>query len=65
MATALAIVALASAAVFGVWVVVRMASLVRECMKATTGLTALGVRVGRAAQASQPGPAAAPPWHPN
>jgi hypothetical protein len=65
MATALAIVALASAAVFGVWVVVRMASLVRECMKATTGLTALGVRVGRAAQASQPGPAAARPLRPN
>jgi hypothetical protein len=65
MATALAIVALASAAVFGVWVVVRMASLVRECMKATTGLTALGVRVGRAAQASQQGPAAAGSLRPN
>jgi hypothetical protein len=65
MATALVIVVLASAAGFGVWVLVRMASLVRELMKATTGLTALGVQIGRATQTSQQASAAAPPWHPN
>ncbi|MEA2150800.1 MAG: hypothetical protein QOD69_2630 [Solirubrobacteraceae bacterium] len=64
MATALAIVVLASAAVFGVWILVRMASLVRELMKTTTGLTELGIEIGRVTQTSQQGTAAAPARRP-
>jgi hypothetical protein len=60
MATALAIVVLAAAAVFGVWVLVRMASLVRELMKTTTGLTELGMQIGRATQTPQQGTATTP-----
>ena len=64
MATALAIVVLAAAAGFGVWVLVRMASLVRELMRTTTGLTELGMQIGRATQTSQQGTAATPAGRP-
>jgi hypothetical protein len=50
MGTALAVLVLAAAAVFGVWVLVKMGSIVRELMQVTTGLTGLGIEIGRVAQ---------------
>jgi hypothetical protein len=53
MGTALAILVFATAAVFGAWVLVKMGSMIRELMQVTTGLTGLGIEIGRITQRSQ------------
>ena len=54
MGTALAILVLVAAAGFGVWVLARMTALIRDLMRVTTGLTGLGVQIGRAAESARP-----------
>jgi hypothetical protein len=52
MGIALAVLILAAAAGFGVWVLARMTSLIRDLMQVTTGLTRLGVQIGRTAEST-------------
>jgi uncharacterized protein YoxC len=59
MAIALAVIVALAAAVSGVWVMTRLASLIRELMKVTTGLTGLAVQVGRVTESARLGEAAA------
>ncbi len=53
MTTALIVLVLLAAAGFGVWVLVRMTSLIRDLMQVATGLTGLGIQIGRAAESAQ------------
>jgi hypothetical protein len=55
MGVVIAVAALVAAAAFGVWLVASLAGLVRELMKLTTGLTGLGLAVGRIAAAPHHG----------
>jgi hypothetical protein len=49
----LAILAILAAVGFAVWVLLRMTTLIRDLMKVTTGLTGLGVEVGRITESSR------------